>query len=85
MILVKKFDPELYPKYDNYDAINVDKTADIPYDYVPCWFDCPKAAECPWAQNKGMARETSALCDEACNGNMGVPISFIDKYGSFQS
>jgi len=26
-------DPSKYPKYDNYDAINVDKTADIPEDY----------------------------------------------------
>ena len=26
-------DPSLYPHYDNYDAINVDKTADIPCDY----------------------------------------------------
>lgn len=25
--------PELYPKYDNYDAINIDKTKMIPYDY----------------------------------------------------
>lgn len=25
--------PELYQKYDNYDAINVDKIKDIPYDY----------------------------------------------------
>lgn len=25
--------PEKYPKYDNYDAINVDKTAEIPMDY----------------------------------------------------
>lgn len=25
--------PEKYPKYDNYRAINVDKTADIPEDY----------------------------------------------------
>ena len=25
--------PEKYPKYDNYDAINVDKTAEIPFDY----------------------------------------------------
>lgn len=22
-----------YPKYDNYDAINIDKTKDIPMDY----------------------------------------------------
>lgn len=25
--------PDLYPKYDNYDAINVNKTAEIPMDY----------------------------------------------------
>ena len=27
------FDPQKYPKYDNYDAINVDKTLEIPMDY----------------------------------------------------
>ena len=32
-MLGKKYSPEEYPKYDNYDAINVDKTSDIPYDY----------------------------------------------------
>ena len=31
--LYKKYTPEEYPKYDNYDAINVDKTSDIPEDY----------------------------------------------------
>lgn len=33
LILIKHYTPEEYPKYDNYDAINVDKTADIPCDY----------------------------------------------------
>ena len=35
LILCKSYykNPELYPKYDNYDAIEVAKTADIPYDY----------------------------------------------------
>lgn len=33
LILYKHYDPEKYPKYDNYDAINVDKVADIPCDY----------------------------------------------------
>lgn len=33
VILYKKYTPEEYPKYDNYDAINVDKVADIPADY----------------------------------------------------
>jgi hypothetical protein len=31
--LYKRYDPKEFPKYDNYDAINVDKTSDIPYDY----------------------------------------------------
>lgn len=31
--LYKKYTPEEYPKYDNYDAINVNKVADIPMDY----------------------------------------------------
>ena len=31
--LWKKYLPKEYPKYDNYDAINVDKTAEIPEDY----------------------------------------------------
>ena len=31
--LTKKYNPEEYPKYDNYDAINVNKIKDIPYDY----------------------------------------------------
>lgn len=33
LILHKKYRPEEYPQYDNYDAINVNKTADIPCDY----------------------------------------------------
>lgn len=33
LILFKKYSQEEYPKYDSYDAINVDKTSDIPFDY----------------------------------------------------
>lgn len=33
MTLYRKYDPEEYPQYDNYDAINVNKVAEIPYDY----------------------------------------------------
>ena len=33
LILVKKYNPEEYPKYENFDAIEVSKTADIPCDY----------------------------------------------------
>ena len=33
LILYKTYNMEEYPKYDNFEAINVDKTADIPADY----------------------------------------------------
>ncbi len=33
LILYKRYTPEEYPKYDNYDAINVDKYKEIPMDY----------------------------------------------------
>jgi len=53
LILYKKYygNEAEYPKYDNYDAINIDKTKDIPCDYY---------------------------------SNMGVPISFLDKYNPEQ-
>lgn len=34
MIFVKRYSAEAYPKYDNYDAIEVGKTSDIPCDYA---------------------------------------------------
>lgn len=49
--LEKKYNPIDYPKYDNYDAINVNKIADIPVDY---------------------------------EGEMGVPITFLNKYNPEQ-
>lgn len=33
MTLFRTYTPEAYPKYDNYDAINVNRTLDIPCDY----------------------------------------------------
>lgn len=33
LTLHKKYSPEEYPKYDNYNAIEVSKVANIPYDY----------------------------------------------------
>lgn len=51
--LVCRYSPEAYPRYDNYDAIEVGRTADIPCDYdgvmgVPITFldkYCPKQFE----------------------------------------
>lgn len=33
LILYRKYVPEEYPQYDNFDAINVDKTSEIPADF----------------------------------------------------
>ena len=49
--LYKKYNSEEYPKYENYNAFNVDKSADIP---------------------------------EVYDGEMGVPITFLDKYNPDQ-
>ena len=53
LILGKRYKPEDYPKYDNYDAIEVSKVVDIPVDYegvmgVPITFldkYCPEQFE----------------------------------------
>lgn len=65
LILTKKYDPALYPKYDNYDAINVDKVKDIPMDYdgvigVPITFldkYCPEQFEIIGEANHGKDSE----------------------------
>ena len=33
-ILTKTYNPKEYPKYDNYDGIDVSKSQDIPKDYA---------------------------------------------------
>lgn len=61
LILYKKYTPEEYPKYDNYDAINVNKTSDIPCDYdgvmgVPITFldkYSPEQFEIIWTTDRG--------------------------------
>lgn len=35
--LTRKYNPADYQHYDNYDAINVDRVKDIPYDYCESW------------------------------------------------
>lgn len=37
LILFRNYMPENYPHYDNYDAIEVSKVADIPCDYEGLW------------------------------------------------
>lgn len=53
LVLYKSYSPDSYPKYENFNAINVDKTTDIPFDYdgimgVPITFIdkyCPEQFE----------------------------------------
>ena len=33
LTLYERYDPEKFPKYENFEAINSDKTSEIPYDY----------------------------------------------------
>ena len=66
MKLYATYDPKEYPKYDNFDAINVDKTDKIPDNYigimgVPISFIdkyCPDQFEIVW-QASG---NTKACC-----------------------
>ena len=36
LVLYKRYSPENYPRYCNFDAINVDRVSDIPIDYYEC-------------------------------------------------
>lgn len=68
LVLKETYSPDKYPKYDNYDAINVDKTSDIPKDYtgemgVPITFlykFCPDQFE------------IIALCQDTINGKKKI-------------
>ena len=61
LILYKTYNPIEYPAYDNYNAIEVGKTADIPYDYdgimgVPITFldkYNPNQFEIIWTTDRG--------------------------------
>ena len=65
MLLYKKYNAEEYPKYDNYDAIEVGKVTDIPMDYdgvmgVPITFlgkYCPEQFEIVGFWNTGVSGE----------------------------
>lgn len=67
--LWRQYTPEEYPKYDNYDAIEVGKTGDIPIDYdgvmgVPITFMdkyCPEQFEIIW--RGGDIEWAEAECD----------------------
>ena len=84
--LYKRYSNE-YPKYDNYDAIEVGKTCDIPMDYngvmgVPITFldkYCPEQFEIIGGFNgyKESDKANGLLC--------GTPTEYIDKNGKIKT
>lgn len=77
--LYKHYNEEEYPKYDNYNAINVDKVTDIPLDYdgvmgVPITFldkYCPTQFQIVGFWNAGIAGENlgASYCEAISKGN----------------
>ena len=67
-----------YPKYNNYDGLEVPVTDGIPSDYKPCWYDCQRSITCSYALTEG--KDNNYSCEKKCNGIMGVPITWLDKY-----
>ena len=79
LVLYKQYTPEEYPKYDNYDAINVDKTSDIPQDFngvigVPITFLDKYNPE----QFEIVALGIVGSCDFTCEKKMEI----LDKQGN---
>ena len=82
--LYKKYNPKDYPKYDNYDAINVDKTSDIPMDYdgvmgVPITFldkYCPTQFEIAGLMSGGKGENLT-------NGNDGRAKFYVNGKGVY--
>lgn len=108
-----------YPHYDNYDAINVDKTKDIPMDYVESWGvtneEYKLLNEKEWVitrkeikdekellfiipslnnifyhkyheHTNGYKEEIENILTDSifCSGEIGVPISFLNKHNPEQ-
>ena len=96
MPLYKKFSVEEFPKYDNYDAIEISKSSDIPYDYdgvmgVPITFldkYCPEQFEIIGAtESEGRGFSSGLWCRESgvsqatVNGNRVYKRIFIRRRG----
>ena len=94
--LYKKYTPEEFPNYDNYDAIEVSKSSDIPYDYdgvmgVPITFmdkynpDQFEIVGATESEGKGFSNglwnATSGLSQATVNGNRVYKRIFIRRRG----
>ena len=94
--LYKKYNEVEYPKYDNYDAINVNKTSDIPMDYdgvmgVPITFldkYCPTQFEILWLASghskttmpKDIAEMLNADFEMKSKENTGNGYAILDRH-----
>ncbi len=82
--LYKKYSPEEFPKYDNYNAINVDKVCDIPLDFdeimgVPITFlgkYCPEQFEI-------ISIMTGSTGECFVNGNDSRAKFYVDNKGVY--
>lgn len=82
MTLYKKYTPEEYPKYDNYDAIEVDRTKNIPVDYegvmgVPITF--LNSGYNP-EQFEILGTSDNGLVDDKFKRTPGLTKEFVDDY-----
>lgn len=80
--LYKTYNSEEYPKYDNYNAINVNKTSDIPFDYdgimgVPITFldkYCPTQFEIVGRADANIANEEHTCYIKGLKDKGGAPL-----------
>lgn len=82
--LVCRYSPEEYPQYDNYDAIEVNKTVNIPYDYaevmgVPITFLDKFNPD----QFEILGLMSGAKGENLTNGNDGRPKFYIKGKGVY--
>lgn len=96
LVLYKKYTPEEYPEYDNYKAINVDKTSEIPCDYdgvmgVPITFldkYCPSQFEILGITDRqntsGLRTKKYTLADSIKYNDLNARSVLKDKSGYHQ-
>lgn len=79
-VLYRRFDPQAYPRYDNYDAVEVSKAADIPMDYdgvmgVPISFLdklCPEQFEIVDASGYRTDGKGGSMCPAPSGSSSGA-------------
>lgn len=79
LVLTATYDPALYPKYDNYDAIEVSRIKNIPYDYDGV-IGCPITILDYDLDNVEIVG--SADADVIPDGWKGMTKEFVDLYYS---